>query len=265
MLPKGGGSINATYIISFSNQKYFLKVNVAGKFPEMFDAEKKGLQFLSIPGCPYVPSVVFSGLCNEEQFLLIEFLQNMSETPSSEYELGEKLAILHRNSSNYFGLDHNNYIGSLKQANEPCRSWPEFFITRRLEPLLRTAIDRKELPSGIVNSFNSLFGKLGEIMPEEKPSLLHGDLWSGNKMNTPKGPAIFDPAVYYGHREADLSMTHMFGGFAEDFYKGYQDNFPLEMEWKRRIEIFNLYPLLVHLVLFGGGYAGDVIRIIRKF
>jgi len=263
--PVGGGSINQAYVFSRSGKKYFIKINSAKKFPGMFAAEAKGLELLSRANSLIIPKVILTGAMGEEQFIVLEFLERSVEDSAYFYSLGEGLAGLHRNSSEQFGLDHSNYIGSLPQDNTFSGSWSEFFAARRLEPLLKQAIDSNELPSGLSRNFHALFIKLNEIIPDERPALLHGDLWSGNKMNTLAGPCIFDPAVYYGHREVDIAMSRLFGGFDAGFYRGYQDTFPLEKGWEGRVDIFNLYPLLVHVNLFGGGYAGDVISIMRKF
>lgn len=261
----GGGSINAAYAFTSGNQKYFLKINSARRYPGMFSTEAAGLKLLASAGALAVPQPLLCEPCGDEQVLVMTFLESAPETGEFHYLLGKGLASLHTNTHEQFGLDHANYIGSLPQDNTPCASWSEFFVCRRIEPLLKQAIDSGSLTAGARRHFDSFFSRLDELFPEEKPALLHGDLWSGNKMNTRGGPAIFDPAVYYGHREVDLAMTSLFGGFTSDFYRGYEEHFPLEKGWEGRVELFNLYPLLVHAVLFGGGYASDVLRVIRKF
>ncbi len=230
----------------------------------MFAIEARGLELFA-KGKLTVPQVVFTGVSGQEQLLVLEYLERKGESPEFFHDLGKELAAIHRNSNDQFGLEHANYIGSLPQDNSFKSTWNEFFVCNRIEPLLKDAIDSGKLPITVKNNFNSLFGKLDDLFPKERPALLHGDLWSGNKMNTVKGPAIFDPAVYYGHREVDIAMSTLFGGFDQEFYRSYNAEFPLEKGWEGRVELFNLYPLLVHVILFGGGYAGDVTRIIRKF
>jgi fructosamine-3-kinase len=261
----GGGSINECYSFRAGEEKFFLKVNSAEKFPGMFACEAKGLNLLAASCGLVIPRVIYTGTIEKDQILVLGFLEKKNEDATYFNELGRGLARLHKTTQKKFGLDHANYIGSLPQDNSPENSWNEFFICRRIEPLLRQAIDVGELPKNCRSSFENLFKKLDELIPIEKPALLHGDLWSGNKMNTNAGASMFDPAVYFGHREVDIAMTKLFGGFSPDFYSAYTTEFPLEKGWERRVEILNLYPLLVHTVLFGGSYANDVTGVIRRF
>lgn len=262
---EGGGSINDAYCFECLEERFFVKVNSADIFPGMFACEARGLALLSQHSVLTIPKVILEGKAGKEQFLVLEYLDPSPEDANYFYELGKGLARLHATTQNAYGLDHANYIGSLPQDNTTEATWSEFFICRRIEPLLKQALDSGELPRSCRSSFDNFFNQLDELMPREGPSLLHGDLWSGNKMNTTSGPAIFDPAVYFGHREMDIAMSQLFGGFTKDFYKGYADERPLEKGWEQRVDLFNLYPLLVHTVLFGGSYASDVTHIIRRF
>ena len=142
----------------------------------------------------------------------------------------------------------------------------EFFIEGRLEKQIALAKNSGAIDSATVQQFNRLYNKLPEIIPEEKPSLIHGDLWNGNFMTGADGKAwLIDPAVYYGHREMDLAMTKLFGGFSTDFYESYNETFPLQKGFNNRVDIHNLYPLLVHVNLFGGGYLHEVKNILSRF
>jgi fructosamine-3-kinase len=181
--------------------------------------------------------------------------------------MGIGLARLHKTTQNTFGLHYDNYIGSLTQSNTPpADSWTEFFIHQRLEPMLKMAVDSGKAEPDLIPKFESLYSKLDEIFPQEKPALLHGDLWSGNCMADDNGdPVIYDPAVYYGHREMDLAMTKLFGGFESEFYEAYQEEFPLEKHWEQRIAICNLYPLLAHVNLFVGSYIQSIKNIINRY
>ncbi len=259
-----GGSINNCFHLLTDKGSFFLKENDAVSFPGMFEAEKKGLVVLKKANAFIVPEVILLAEENGTSFLLMEFLQKSID----KYEwrdAGKKLALLHKNTSENFGLDHHNYIGSLSQSNTQQSTWAEFYSQERILPQLKLARDQKKIDSSLVEKGERFCTKLDEIFPAEKPALLHGDLWSGNFFFSKNGPAIFDPAVYYGHREMDLAMTKLFGGFDAEFYEGYEEEFPLEKDWRSRIDFCNLYPLLVHVNLFGGSYLEDVRGILDKF
>lgn len=263
--PVGGGSINACYKLATSEGLFFLKENKARAFPGMFEAEKKGLALLKMAEAFIIPEAFF--IAEEDGFsmLLMEWLEKKAGDKNEWRNSGKKLAQLHKNISPVFGLDHNNYIGSLPQSNTQHETWAEFFAAERILPQLMLARNQKKVDAALVTKGENFCKALHEIFPVEKPSLLHGDLWSGNFFFSAKGPAIFDPAVYYGHREMDLAMTKLFGGFDGEFYEGYESEFPLEKNWRSRTDLCNLYPLLVHVNLFGGGYVQDVKSILAKF
>jgi protein-ribulosamine 3-kinase len=261
-----GGSINQAARLSTARGNYFVKWNSARLYPGMFSSEKKGLEHLS--GCSqlHIPKPLADGNNEETAFLILEFIESGIRVPEFWDLFGRGLAQLHKCSTDYFGLEYDNYIGSLAQSNRKHGSWSEFFIQERLEPQLKKAVDVGKSVKHLVKGFERLYLRLAEIFPPEPSALLHGDLWNGNYMtgNTGK-PVIFDPAVYYGHREMDIAMTHLFGGFDREFYQAYQDEYPLEKGWESRADICNLYPLLVHVNLFGGGYVQQVEQVLRKF
>ena len=181
-------------------------------------------------------------------------------------DFGHSLAALHRHSSGFYGLDHGNYMGSLTQTNTKHPDWSSFFIEERLERQLIRAKNSGYFSTEDVVRFQRLFSQFKTLCPAEKPSLVHGDLWGGNYLVSGQGRAcLIDPAVYYGHREVDIAMSTLFGGFDPEFYSSYNEVFPMEKGWRERLDIYNLYPLLVHLNLFGSGYLGSIERIIRKF
>jgi fructosamine-3-kinase len=264
IFPVGGGSINVSYKLETDKGIFFLKEN-AGKFPGMFEAETKGLVILKNANAFVVPDVIFCQSDDSTSILILEWLEHGIPKKDAWLEAGKKLALLHKNFSDAFGLDHGNYIGSLAQSNEKHKTWEEFFSHERILPQLKLARDGRKIDAAICNAAERFCKMIPEIFPKEKPSLLHGDLWSGNFFFSTNGPAIFDPAVYFGHREMDLAMTKLFGGFDADFYSGYEEEFPLEKKWKSRIDFCNLYPLLVHVNLFGGGYVNDVKQVLEKF
>jgi fructosamine-3-kinase len=264
--PVGGGSINQTFKAETTHGNYFVKLNNAVLFPGMFESEVHGLCLLKQANAVATPALVGSGETNGKSFLILKWIEPGKRVKKFFEDFGQRLAKLHTHTEKHFGLDMDNYIGSLVQKNEPRTLFSDFFIRQRLEVQLKMAIHHNRLPAGICKQFERLYLKLDEIIPAEKPSLLHGDLWSGNYMTGPDGGAIiFDPAVYYGHRESDLAMTFLFGGFDQEFYESYQHQFPLEKGWQKRAVVFNLYPLLVHVNLFGGGYAAEVMRILQRY
>lgn len=199
-------------------------------------------------------------------FLLMEFIEPGPGSDESSLQFGRQLATLHQTSAECFGLDHDNYIGRLPQSNRRHRDWNAFFIAERIEPQLKQAIDSRAVDAGIANHWKRVARQLPDLIPTGRPALLHGDLWGGNYMFDGSDRAVlFDPAVYYGHHEMELAFTTLFGGFSERFYEGYEEIAPLKPGFQERIPIYNLYPLLVHVNLFGGHYIRQVEAILRNF
>lgn len=261
-----GGSINDAYKIETGTMCFFAKLNEAGAFPGMYEAEIKGLELLEKNSGIKIPKPVVADTIDKKCILILEYIEPGIKNIESFEHFGYLLAEMHRKSNDRFGLDHDNYIGLLKQSNNFHSGWTEFFIEERLSKQLQMAYDQKKISRTLLSLFDRLYAKLHNLFPVGKPALLHGDLWSGNYMVTKEGrPCIFDPAVYYGHREMDLAMTKLFGGFPEEFYRAYLEYFPLEKGWKERMDLCNLYPLLVHVNLFGGGYTGEVEMIVKRF
>ncbi len=262
----GGGCINEAYELKTNAGNFFIKYNSVSDFPEMFEKEAAGLEILADTGTIDVPAVISIGEGTGFAYLLLQYIR--SGTPGRNFwnDFGAGLSALHRNTSGYFGLEHDNYIGSLPQINTFHPDFYDFFISQRIEPQLKAAHNKGAFSHNDTRYFDSLFKSLPNIIPEEKPALIHGDLWSGNFMVTADGsPCLIDPAVYYGHRESDIAMTLLFGGFKPEFYHAYHQVWPMKKDWQKRMDIYNLYPLLVHVNLFGGSYAGQVLRIIRQF
>lgn len=261
-----GGCINACFRFETDKQVFFLKHNQTDAFPGMFEAEARGLTLLSQNVGLKVPEVLTEGTAGDQSFLLLEWLDECPGSEAFERSLGPGLAQQHKISNPSFGLDHENYIGSLRQTNTATDDWVDFFYLRRLSPMRQMAFDQKLLDRADLQAFERMAKALPEIIPNEKPALLHGDLWSGNKMPVGNGmAAVFDPAVYFGHREVDLAMTKLFGGFGAAFYDAYSESFPLEPGWELRVAIHNLYPLLVHLILFGRSYYSDIASTLKRF
>ena len=265
--PIGGGCINNALRLETNRGAFFLKWNQKFAFPGMLEAEAKGLQILQAGMTIKIPDVIVAGESASYQFLVLEFISSIERRSDFWETFGRGLAQLHRLSSATFGLDHDNYIGSLPQRNDRATDWKTFFFEKRLYPQLKKAIDTGLLGSQDHRSVERLEQIFSDIFDHEPPSLLHGDLWSGNFMTGENGEAvILDPAVYYGHREMDLAMSQLFGGFSTQFYEAYQEEFPLSDGLKaERMDICNLYPLLVHVNLFGSSYATQVQGILTRY
>lgn len=264
--PLSGGSINEAYKLETSQGTYFMKYNHAGRYPEMFEKEAKGLKLLRNAEEIRVPEVIGTGEAGDLSFILLEYIDAAPKTKGFWNNFGTSLAKLHKTFGKQFGLDHDNYIGSLYQKNDLHDNWTGFFIEERLQPMISMARNDGLIDKTVVGKFDNLFPMLGEIFPKELPSLIHGDLWSGNYMVDDRGEAcIIDPAVYYGSREMDIGMSRLFGVFGEDFYRAYNEEYPMEPGWRERADICNLYPLMVHVNLFGQGYLGSVLSILRRF
>ena len=265
MQPVSGGSINDAFKLETTSGNYFLKANNAKRYPKMFETEALGLNLLSRSEF-IVPKVIGTAVSGDHQFMLMSWVEKGNPKEGFWNEFGRSLARLHTITDLYFGLNHDNYIGSLTQSNYRHDTWADFYRQERLVPQMKLAESQGRLTSFMKRGFDALFSELENIFPKEKPSLLHGDLWRGNMMITSTGsPSIFDPAVYYGHREMDLAMMALFGGFGNRWVDAYCEVYPLEQGWENRIPIGQLYPLMVHVNLFGGGYGSDVESILRKF
>jgi len=262
----GGGSINQTYKVSTNEGNFFVKKNSASQYPQMFEKEAQGLKILKEAKVIDIPKIIDTGESENHSFLILKFIRSGKKTNSFWDDFGMQLAGLHKHTENFFGLDHDNYIGSLHQHNNKHNTWSDFYREERLEKQVRLARNKGSIDKGTVSEFDRFYSKLDNIFPEEPPALLHGDLWGGNFMVNSNGePVIIDPAVYYGHREMDLGMSQLFGGFDAQFYKSYNKSYPLENGWEERLDYCNLYPLMVHVNLFGGGYLQSVKAILKRF
>ena len=262
----GGGCINNAMKVETTAGIFFLKWNDAKRFPKMFEAEAKGLTLLKSTSAIGIPEVIGTDEAGNYSFIVLEFIEAEKSAKNFWQDFGTALAKLHKHSSEQFGLNHDNYIGSLPQSNTQKKSWSDFFISERLEKQIIIARNSGAIDNSTIKQFNNLYKRLPEIIPEETPALLHGDLWNGNFMTGADGKAwLIDPAVYYGHREMDLAMTKLFGGFSSEFYESYNETFPLQKGFTERVDIHNLYPLLVHVNLFGGGYLQEVKNIRNRF
>lgn len=260
--PLSGGDINEVFLLETETEKFVLKLNNTSRFPGMFDAEKLGLEKLIDPGVIDVPKPIKTGTADQYSYLILEHKEPASKRPDFWEIFGEQLAKLHRETRETFGFEKDNYIGSLPQYNEKRDSAAEFYIQMRLQPQLEIASDK----GFQLNVTDNFFKNCEDLIPNEPPALVHGDLWNGNYIVNQKGePCLIDPAVAFAPREMDLGMMKLFGGFNEKLFRIYDQTFPLEEGWKERIELWQLYYLLVHLNIFGAGYKSQVTNIIRKY
>ena len=262
--PVGGGCINQGTALRTTRGDFFLKWNRRADHG-FFRVEAEGLEALAATGAVRVPAVVArSGSGDEVAWLLLEWIREGRPGRASWIRLGRELAALHRGRvpGGRFGWHGDNLVGSLPQPNGWADDWPAFWADRRIRPLARELRSRGTLSAPQLSVIEALADRaealLGPAVEEDGPSLLHGDLWSGNVLFAGDGaPVLIDPAVYVGHREVDLAMADLFGGFSPAFREGYNDAWPLIPGHERRRPAYQLYPLLVHARLFGGGYAAS--------
>lgn len=261
-----GGNFNLAVRIKIASGEYFIKWNL-GEHKGLFDAEAKNLQLLAQTKTVSVPEVIAFGKHQEKEFLIMECIHSLEKSDQYFIDLGISLAALHQHSHpNGFGLDYDNFMGASEQKNSWNADGNTFFIENRLLFQLEKALYDRKIDSDLVNKFEHFFKEIPSIFPKEKSALIHGDLWSGNTMVNEKGLAtLVDPTCYYGFREAEIAFTTMFGGFEESFYAAYHEQFPLEKGFHARIPFYNLYPLLVHVNLFGEGYVPTIQTILKAF
>lgn len=259
-----GGDINNSIVIRSNVGNYFLKTEGGDDLKAFYEVEAFGLELLRKSSFK-VPEVL---CCSDDQkpFLLMEYIEEGVGKESSWELFSESLKSLHEVTQDMFGLKQDNYIGTLEQTNSSRASWSEFYIENRLIPQIKLGREKELLDANEVRFLEKLFVKLEELFPKEKPSLLHGDLWSGNTFFNEEGvPVLIDPAAYFGHREMDLGMMKLFGGFPELVFIHYEKQTSLETDWKERIGVTQLYPLLVHLNLFGEMYKNQILGTVKNF
>lgn len=261
-----GGCINHSFEFITNYKSFFVKYNDAIKFPDMFRIESTGIETIYKTKTIKVPTVICFGEFDNLSFLVLEFINQRKIKSDYWADFGEKLSKLHKNTNLIYGLQYNNYIGSLNQINTPHNNFIDFFIINRLEKLVKICFESNLLDKETMKQFSKLYSKLNNLIPEEKPALIHGDLWKGNVLSDEYGEVcVIDPAINYSHREAEIAFTQLFGRFPIEFYESYDSCFPLEMNWKHRTDLFNLYPLLVHLKLFGSEYFYQVKICLTKY
>lgn len=266
----GGGDINDAALVQTERGSYFVKWHSAPP-PRFFECEADGLSRLTESGTVRTPQIVGHGTVDEDHsaFIVLEWIERAVGNSTQVAEtLGRQLAMMHREKQSFYGLDHDNFIGSLPQPNRKSDSWVEFYRTQRLGAQKELALQSGRLPASRARLLDALMDRLPTWINEAEchPSLLHGDLWGGNWMQAADGqPVLIDPAVYYGDREADIAMTALFGGFPQRFYDAYHEIFPLQSGYQERQPLYQLYYLLCHLNLFGESYGGQVDAVLRRY
>jgi protein-ribulosamine 3-kinase len=262
-MPLSGGDINEVYLVKTSHFSHVIKLNSGNDASRMFKLEKTSLKLMRDHSEFIVPKTTKLGSHLSTSYIVLEYIEKGKGRYPQKLS-GRCLAKMHLKSEVQFGFPESNYIGSLVQTNDWASNWNDFFINMRILPLLEQT--HNHFSKSEKGKFEQMFKNLGNFFPPAEPSLLHGDLWSGNTFsNTRNRPVVYDPAVYYGHHLMDLGMSRLFGGFDTSFYEAYQEIRPLENNWEESLDIANLYPLLVHLKLFGASYKGRITTVLSTY
>ncbi len=263
-----GGCISGGRRVDVSTgESYFVKSSASLPSP-VFSSEAAGLEALRRAGGPRVPLVaaVWSGA--GESFIIMEWIEQSARGRRFARDFGSQLAAMHRaKQAERFGFETDNYIGATPQPNGWMSSWHDFFRERRIGFQAELALERGVIDASLAQEIDRVLARLEELLPApEYPSLLHGDLWGGNYLVDGSGaPVLIDPAVYFGHREADLAMTELFGGFPAQFYHAYREEWPLDRGYSERVPLYNLYHVLNHANMFGGSYVSSARSIVRRY
>ncbi|CAM2752385.1 fructosamine kinase family protein [Fructilactobacillus fructivorans] len=260
--PVSGGDINDSYQVKTPDHVYFMKVQ-PGRGKQFFDHEVEGIHLLS--QAANVPTVVSSGEINGDGFLILDWIDVGS---GNQYDLGKMVANVHKVHNDQFGLDHNFDAGKIPKNNHWQDTWQKFYVEQRIDPLVKIAAKKGRWNDSRDQHYQVMRQQIIDYYTKHPvtPSLLHGDLWSGNAIFTSKHePMLIDPDVYFGDREYDLGVTTVFGGFDRDFYRGYNDTYPIEPGFKNRVGWYQFYYALVHVVLFGETFGPLLDGILSSF
>lgn len=266
--PCSGGCISrAEFIQVGDGRDFFVKSHPNGK--DVFREEAKGLEAIRQLQQVRVPEPIAVGEAEDGPCLILEFVRSSRQKGSRFFEtFGRQLAQLHQKSRQHqYGWTSDNFIGSTRQQNTHSDSWVDFFRQSRLQFQMHLARGHGYSSPELDRAVDALCARLEDLLDvNDGASLLHGDLWSGNYLVDESGsPTLIDPAVYFGHREAELSMTQLFGGFPDAFYSAYDEAWPMQPGWQDRTELYQLYHLLNHLNLFGPSYMASCLQIARRF
>ncbi|MEO1031374.1 MAG: fructosamine kinase family protein [Bacteroidota bacterium] len=262
----GGDTASVLKLDTSDGLSYVLKYGRSNITQNSFAAEANGFDLISKTNTIATPRIIDFGLHGDMAYILMAHIASKSPGPEDFYKLGVQLSKLHKHNGEAFGLEHDNFIGSLLQKNEPSENWTTFYSEQRLGFQLKLALKKGLLNPSEIPLPQDIESTLESFCHTIKPTLLHGDLWSGNFIIAEDGvPYLIDPAVYYGHSEVDIAMSKLFGGFHPAFYKAYHNNQPITDYYNERIELYQLYYLLVHLNIFGRSYYGSVKRILKSY
>lgn len=249
-----------------NRKSYFLKYQSLEDFPDIFDKDAAGLQLLGETGAIHTPFVFGTGKTKSHCFIIMEYVNPAKTTENFWPYFAEKVAQLHKNSHDLYGLDYDNYIDNVQQYNNFHENWYDFFILERLEPQVHKARNHNQINKGHVYKLENLYKQLINLIPEERPALVHGNLNSSNYLVNREGkPILINPAVAYNHRETDIAVSRLFKSFDPSFYTHYNRVFPMEKGWEERLDIYNLYPLLVQINKTGMRYLSQMEKIINDF
>lgn len=260
--PLGGGSISDVRLVRGRRGRLVVKLGRGPQAQAMLAAEAEGLRALAHTRTIRMPEVL--GRLEQPLALILEYVEPGHPHPDFWHAFGESLARLHRTQGAHFGFPHHNFIGSLPQDNTPTTDGAEFFRKHRLQAQLDMPTCRRLLDARDLKAFERLFLRLPDMLPDEPPALIHGDLWGGNFLCDSNGrPTLIDPAACWCYREMDIAMAQLFGGFEPSFFEAYAATWPHSPGWPERIALFQLYYLLVHVNLFGSSYVAAVRRTLR--
>lgn len=257
--PVAGGDVSRAFRVELADARVLFAKTHQEPPEGLYSTEAMGLDWLRQVNAVSIPRMVaYSD--EPPAFLALQWIDSCDPLPGSDADFGRALALLHRSGAPCFGRLDGRPTGSLVLPNQPCRTWPEFYVTQRLEPLRRLAGDRAALPPKTLKDIDRVIDRIDILAgPKEPAARLHGDLWGGNRMVDREGRSwLIDPAAHGGHREQDLAMMRLFGGFSSDCFSAYDDLFPLMDGWTKRLPLHQLPPLIVHAVKFGGHFVGRV-------
>ncbi|MGI9611827.1 MAG: fructosamine kinase family protein [Acidimicrobiales bacterium] len=256
--PVTGGDVSTAFRVELDDRVIFAKTH-PNPPEDFFSTEATSLAWLRAPEAVPVPKTV-AYANSEPAFLALEWIEPGQPLPETDADFGRTLAYLHRAGAPSFGREDKRTTGSRALPNQPCDTWHEFYVTQRLEPLMSLAADADALPRSTLRVIEKVIDRIYILGgPREPAARLHGDLWSGNRIIDVEGRSwLIDPAAHGGHREFDLAMMRLFGGFSESAFAAYDDVFPLMDGWTKRLPLHQLAPLMVHAIKFGGHYVGRV-------